>query len=234
MTNLPVTFVEKSQNRKLGDKVSTTYSSIKGTCPDSCKLKGTTCYAETAYVGIIVARLNKAVGKKDATEIARLEAKLIDGSFKGGTIDGRPLRLHVAGDVRTRKGVSYLSAAARRWLKRGGGKIWTYSHAWRTLPRSLWTSISVLASVDSIKEANEAMKAGYAPAIVVDAFPSEKAFELKGSDIKWIPCPNQTRDVSCQDCGLCMKADWLHESNKGIAFAVHGSRKTKFNLTVVK
>jgi hypothetical protein len=87
--------------------------------------------------------------------------------------------------------------------------------------------------VDSIQEANEAAAAGYAPAIVVDHHPSDKVFTMEGSDIKWIPCPEQTRGTPCDRCGLCMKADWLHSENKGIAFAVHGSRSKKFKLTVV-
>lgn len=233
---LPVTFVKESKNRKLGERVSATYSSIKGTCPDTCELKGTTCYAETGYVGIQVARLDKALKKLpwDATKIARQEAKLIDESFKGGEVDGRALRLHVAGDVRTQKGVKYLANAAMRWQARGGDKVWTYSHAWRKLPRKLWKSISVLASVDSVKEANEAVKAGYAPAIVVDHFDGDKAFKIKGSNIKWIPCPNQTRDVSCADCGLCLNEHKLTAQKAGIAFSVHGSRKSKFKLTVIK
>lgn len=234
--NLPVTFVKHTDNRKLGDKVAATYSSIEGTCPSTCKLKDETCYAQVSFVGIHTARLNRNNEKLKytATEIAGLEAKLIDESFGGKKVDGRPLRLHVAGDVRTRKGVTYLSNAAKRWLARGGGKVWSYSHAWATLPKSLWNSISVLASVDSIEEANKAVKAGYAPAIVVDKFNTDKAFTIEGSDVKWVPCPNQTHDVTCVDCGLCLNADKLFAQNKGIAFAVHSARKGKFSLTVVK
>jgi hypothetical protein len=234
--SLPVTFVSKTQNRKLGDKVAATYSSIEGTCPDTCKLKDTTCYAQTGFVGIQVARLNKNHKKLalTATQIASLEATLIDDSFGRGKIDGRPLRLHVSGDVRTRKGVTYLANAAKRWLVRGGGKVWSYSHAWAKLPKSLWNSISVLASVDTIEEANEAVKAGYAPAIVVERFDGDKAFKMKGSDVKWIPCPNQTNDVTCVDCKLCLNADKLTAQNAGIAFAIHGSRKGKFSLKVTK
>lgn len=234
MTKLPVILVEKSQNKKLGDNVATTYASIKGTCPDSCELKNKTCYAETGFVGMHVARLDKKVGKYNATAIARLEAILIDNSFRGAKIkNATPLRLHVAGDVRTRKGVTYLANAAKRYLARGGGKVWTYSHAWRNLPRKLWGQISVLASVDSVEQANEAVTAGYAPAIVVDKFPSDKAFKLDGSDTKWIPCPEMTFGTPCADCGLCLNVEKLENQNAGIAFAVHGSRKHKFSLTVL-
>ena len=77
---------------------------------------------------------------------------------------------------------------------------------------------------------------GYAPVIVVAEHISDKAYTLPGSDTKWIPCPSQTRKVGCVDCQLCMKADWLYETNHGIAFAAHGVKKSsiKRRLTVLQ
>jgi hypothetical protein len=231
----PISLTEKSSNKKLGDNVAATYAPIEQTCPSSCQLKNDGCYAQMGFVGIQNARLtrNARKGSLNATALAKLEAKLIDESFKGKQLKKKtPLRLHVSGDVKTKTGVKYLSASARRYIARGGGKVWTYSHAWSKLPKSLWNGISVLASCDTIREAKEALKAGYAPAMVVPEFESEKAYMIEG--IKGIPCPEQTRGVTCQNCGLCMNADKLVQQNSMILFAVHGARSEKFKLKVMK
>lgn len=83
----------------------------------------------------------------------------------------------------------------------------------------------MLASVDKPTEAKEAREMGYATAITVSEHPTDKVYKLEGSDVKWIPCPAQTRKVGCSECQLCFKTDWLFESNHGIAFAAHGVRK---------
>lgn len=231
---LPVLLSEKSSNKKLGKKIAATYASVEATCPSTCKLKNNGCYAQLGFVGIYNSRLTKAAkkGRYNSLEISKMEAKLIDESFKGGAVPGTSLRLHVSGDVRTQNGVRHLAAAARRFKARGGNKVWTYSHAWKKLPKPLWDGISVLASVDSTKEAAEALAAGYAPAFVVSEFESEKAYMVDG--IKGIPCPEQTRGVPCEDCGLCMNADLLAKNQSMILFAIHGARKDKFKLNVVR
>ena len=229
-----VTFVNKSSNKKVGN-IAVTYAPINPTCPDTCELKNNGCYAELSFVGMINKRLEKDVKNSTPTEIAKMEAELIDNSFKGSTIPSRrPLRLHVSGDTKTRSGARYLSAAAKRWLSRQGGPVFTYTHAWKVVPRKSWSNVSILASVDSIKDANKAFKEGYAPAIVVTEFPKNKAFQLKGSKIKFLPCPAQLKeDINCEKCKLCMKADWLHENKMGIAFAIHSNRKEKMKLKIL-
>lgn len=232
-------YVEESGNTKLNgsQKVDATYASIKATCPDSCELKDKGCYAQTSFVGMINNRMNRRAKGNSPLETARAEAKAIDQSYKGGAVPtGRFLRIHVAGDSRTRAGTKVLNGAAGRWLKRGGKAIWSYTHCWKNVPRELWSNVSVLASVDSIKDVEAARANGYAPAMVVPEHISEKAYVLPGSDTKWIPCPNQTRGVGCSDCRLCFDANRLYSSNMGIAFAAHGVRKNeikKRHLTVI-
>jgi hypothetical protein len=231
----PISFVERSSNVKIGKSVSATYAPIKQTCPESCKLRDTACYAQVGNVGGINARIsrNAAEQKLSATRIAELEAEEIDKSFKGGKIVGNGgLRLHVSGDVRTQRGVGYLSRAAQRFQARGGGKVWTYTHAWSKLPRHLWKGISVLASCDTIQEARAALRAGYAPAMVVAEFEQDSSYLIDG--IRGIPCPAQTRDTTCEACKLCMNADRLASQDSMILFAVHGVRAKKFKLNVLQ
>jgi hypothetical protein len=57
---------------------------------------------------------------------------------------------------------------------------------------------------------------------VVSHHPADgKAYNLAG--VRWIPCPQQTRGVTCDACRLCFDADGLRDRGTGIAFAVHGS-----------
>ena len=146
------------------------------------------------------------------------------------------MRLHVAGDTRVIKGARSINAAIARWKKRGGGDAWSYTHAWAHVPRKEWSNVSVLASVESVKEVEEARKMGYAPALIVPEHPSEKMYKLAGSDVRWIPCVQQTKDIPCVKCRLCFNANRLFENNMGIAFAAHGAKKNsiKRHLNVVQ
>lgn len=232
------TYVENSGNRKIigSKKADATYVSIKASCPTDCPFMGEGCYAELGNVGITSHRLDKEARRSSPLDAARAEAKAIDNSYKGKAIpEQRDLRLHVAGDSRTVKGARVLNKAIGRWTHRGGGKAWTYTHAWKHVPRKEWSNVSVLASIQNVSEVDKAKAQGYTVAIVVPEHPTDKAYQLAGSDMTFIPCPQQTRGIGCSDCRLCMKADWLFETNRGIAFAVHGVRKEqlKRHLTVV-
>jgi len=221
-------YVSGSANSKLkgSEPIDSTYSSIQNTCPSTCELKSNGCYATTSFVGIINRRLERESGDLSALELARAEAKAIDNSYDGKSVPAnRTLRIHVSGDSKTVKGTRIINAAVKRWKKRGGGEVYSYTHAWAKVHRKEWNNVSILASVSSVKEVRLARKQGYAPAIVVSEHPTDKVYTLPNSDIKWIPCPSQTRKVACVDCRLCMKADWLFETNRGIAFAAHGIKK---------
>jgi hypothetical protein len=152
------------------------------------------------------------------------------------------LRLHVVGDARTDVAARALGAAAERYSRRGnaprrGRKVWTYTHAWRTVARESWgNAVSVLASVETVREAREAMAKEYAAAVVVSAFEREAAYPIDGTIV--VSCPNQTRDVTCRDCGLCRDDERLRSAGLVIAFQAHGTggpsvRKTLMSLPTV-
>jgi hypothetical protein len=216
--------VVNSENKKIGN-ISATYLPIKQTCPSTCPLKNNGCYAQLGNVGFQNIRLQKKMDGMYAYDIIRKEAREI--ASYGPKANGKSLRMHVSGDVRTAKAAKLLGDAAKKWE----GKVYTYTHSWRTIPRSSWEGISVLASCESIADAKEALKKGYAPSIVVSHHESDKAYIKDG--IKVIPCPSQTRDVTCEKCRLCMNDTMLKEQNAAIAFAAHGARK-KVTLTVIK
>lgn len=232
-------YVSDSGNTKImgSKKVDATYASIKSSCPTDCALMGEGCYAQLSYVGMTSRRLDEEADGFSPLQVARSEAQAIDNAYNGGNIPyGRDMRLHVAGDSRTIKGTRILNKAVARWKERGGNDCWSYTHAWKKVPRREWSNVSMLASVSNVHEAYECWAQGYAPAIVVEEHLSDKAYLLDQSDTKWIPCPAQTRGVGCSDCRLCFDADRLRKDNFGIAFAAHGVKKedVKKHLKVIK
>lgn len=223
--------------------VSTTYASIKASCPESCELRTSgECYAQNGMVGFVVKRLDKATEGHAPLETAIEEAAAIDGAFKGGAVPqdgakgGRDLRLHTSGDCSTVEAAEIVGAAAARWVARGGGDVWTYTHAWRDVPRSAWgEAVSVLASIDKVEDIAAAQAQGYTPARYVAEFPSAKGWVEGG--VRWVACPAQTTDkTGCADCRLCFSADSMKARNVGIAFSAHGTRANalKRRLNVVK
>lgn len=233
------TYVSDSGNTKImgSKKVDATYATIEGSCPSSCPLKEAGCYAQSSFVGITVRRLDTEAEGLSTLQVARAEAKAIDQSYDSGPVPkGRDLRVHVSGDSRTLAGTRLINKAIGRWKKRGGGEAWSYTHAWKNVPRDEWSNVGILASVSTVDEVTLARAQGYASAIVVPEHLSEKVYKLPDCDVKWIPCPNQTRGVGCSDCRLCFNDKRLLDGNFGIAFAAHGVKKNeiKRHLKVIQ
>jgi hypothetical protein len=221
-----------SRNVKTG-RIASTYVPIEQTCPAICWHKqNKTCYAMGGNVALHVRRIEAAATGLSPYAVARSEAIAIRTAVASGKIPiGRPLRLHVSGDSRTIKAALTVAAASRKWR----GPVFTYTSAWRTVPRTAWDGVSILGSIVRASDGVKALERGYAPAITVPTFESDRAYDIGG--VKYVPCPAQTRDnVSCVDCKLCMDSDRLARAKMGIAFAIHGMRKNhgKRQLEVIK
>jgi len=226
-----------------GPYCSATYVSIEATCPDTCRFKGGACYVTAGFTGGMMKALDSAAESErvDADEVIVEEAMHIEAAFpandhqvpQDGARGGRDLRLHIGGDVGSTFGALRLDVAARIWRSRGGGRVWTFTHRWRDIPRRAWGVISVLASVETALEAEHARVLGYVPALVVQRFETSKAFRVAGSSTRFIPCPAETKGTTCVECRLCLDAEKLRERDMGIAFAVHGRQSGKVALPVV-
>ncbi len=213
--------IENSQNSKLG-MCSATYVS-QDSCPSSCPLRSSGCYAEYGPLGIITRRLSKS--NKTPFQLAREEARAIDR-----LTGDRPLRLHVVGDCRTDASAHTLAYAAKRYTKRGNKSVWTYTHSWREIKRSSWGQISVLASCDNLEHVEQARARGYATAVIVEKFTSTRTYSVLGQKI--IPCPAQTKKITCRDCKLCWNDQRLLKRKLTIGFEAHGIGRRKA-LTVL-
>lgn len=243
-----------SGNAKIGD-AATTYAA-QASCPRLCVFfDGGGCYAETGRIGKFVTKpLNDAADFLQATalDVAFAEADAIDNLT---VTEGRPLRLHTVGDCASDETARIVAAAAARYIERGGGPVWTYTHGWRETARESWGIVNVLASCETADDVARARSRGYATAIVVEEFASDKLFSLQlnrfGSEpngakartpnldnpedvegdmregeltstVRVLPCPQQTRDIACSDCGLCMNDAGLRDRGYSIGFELHG------------
>jgi len=101
--------VYNSANKKIGN-IAATYLPIKQTCPNTCSLKDNGCYAQLGHVGFHVSRLETLSKNKYAYDLIRKEAREI--SNFGPKANGRSLRLHVSGDVRTSKAANLLRSCS--------------------------------------------------------------------------------------------------------------------------
>lgn len=224
----------------VGPFVSATYVSISATCSNACPFKDKGCYVTAGTTKRLAAQLDAAAHGHTAEEVIAEEANLIDRAFRGGRVPqdgargGRDLRLHVGGDVGSAHGARRLASSARGWRARGGGAVWTFTHDWRVVPRGAWgDDISVLASVERPDDIEIARQAGYPSAIVVPSFPLEKAFSLRGSTARIVPCPAETKGTTCVECRLCLDGDLL-ERNTAIAFKAHGRAAKRVRDTLVQ
>lgn len=243
------TAVPASHNEKLG-RAATTHAAQQS-CPSDCVFRdGGGCYAETGAQGKFVTMpLNESATEQGATalDVAFAEATAID---EMGVEPGAPMRLHTVGDCSTDEAARIVSAACERYMQRGGGKVWTYTHAWRLVAREAWGAVSVLASCETVADAQLAHVRGYASAIVVEKFEGEKLYKIEGeepplnldnpgesvretvirqepSSLSVLPCPAQTRHRTCSDCGLCFNDERLLASGLTIGFEIHGLNVTK-------
>jgi len=216
--------VRESGNTKLARSraarhaVSATYAPRR-TCPQACPVRSV-CYAQTGMnTRGVWDGVSRPAGHASRAEMARAEARAILANWPR---DGRPLRLHVTGDASTPEAASILARAVARAQAEGAGPAWTYSHAWRDVPRNAWGPISVLASTERAAHLETARARGYASALIADpGAPMPEGWRA-------IPCPAQQIDgVVCRDCMLCTRADRLRQSRRVITFAPHGSGARK-------
>ena len=212
--------VEKSVNSKTGH-VSVTYAPIQS-CPKLCPFLNTGCYTQLGHCGIHLNRLNRAADSEGVIrpiDIAKKEAEAIS-KLNGD----KPLRLHIVGDCRTSQAAEIVAKAATEYTAKHKQPVWTYTHAWREIPRNKWGDISVLASCETITEAKQAMKRGYAASIVrLKEF--KRPFFWEG--ITLMPCLEMTKDIKCDKCKLCFNDKRLLEKEKVICFFPHGSKENQ-------
>lgn len=219
----PVIVTTQTQAKKLGNCAATYVS--QATCP-FCVFKGAGCYAEAGVFQSTTYRLNNS-RVTDPIEIAKIEAAKIDE-----LTEPRDLRVHVVGDCATAAAAEIVGAAMVRFEARTGRRAWTYTHAWMDVPVDAWKGARVMASCETLEHVREATAMGYAAAIVVPEYLNGDRAYLS-ENVRIVPCPYETRGVTCDKCRLCMRPENLKKTGAVIAFKSHAT-KAKLVSEIVK
>jgi len=209
----------RSSNRKTGP-IATTMSD-RGTCPDSCPLKGNGCYADAFPLRLHWDRLTRGETGGSWLDLAHsmARAKLPAGSL---------LRHNVAGDLphdagKIRQDQAWNLAAIFRDAK---VQAFTYTHHRQDADNlavvreissaGLFTNLSC----DSEAQASERHRDGFAAVCVVPDDDSRKAW-VDSHGVKFRVCPAQLADgVTCQTCRACAgPRDYV------VAFRAHGNKR---------
>ena len=78
----------------------------------------------------------------------------------------------------------------------------------------------MLASCETIEQVKHARARGYATSIVIPEHETTHAYKVEG--IKYVPCPEQTRGTTCENCRMCMRTEKLRRAGITIVFSAHG------------
>jgi hypothetical protein len=210
--------VELSQNRKTG-QVSATYAP-RQTCPHDCRLLGKGCYGDNRPCVFAFNRITRQAQGQSLIKIAKHEARGIS------QLSGRlPLRLHVTGDCTTAQCAREISRACWEYTIKHGCPVWSYTHAWRKIPKNAWGKIHVFASCESILDVEKAHSRAYPTALILPELPS-KCVDL-GRGLTGIPCTEQQKGVPCVSCRLCFQSTKLRQRGQVVLFRAHGSGAKK-------
>lgn len=231
-----VVVVEQTGNAKLGDVSATMIP--QQSCPKDCVFLHSGCYAEYARTRFTTDRINKAAARRKlATGKLRLVLARQEAAAVRALSGRRQLRGHVVGDCSTAKTAGIVGRAYVAHTRKHGQPHWTYTHAWRTVARAAWKGATVLASCDKVSDIAEARARGYAAALVLPtAHSSHRAYQLAGETI--IPCPAQfhrpdgRRAVTCEDCTLCKRPDFLLARKFSIGFQPDHQTEKRIALTL--
>lgn len=214
------TYNHNTSNSKIGkNKGIGTVMITADSCPDTCKLKGQGCYAETGWVGIHWRRLNANV---TGTDWVGLNDQVKARPPKSGLV-----RFGVAGDLPQHGQTGEINGNLVGLLQGifKGLKVYGYTHH-RQSPHNLQIIQEMAAngwyvnfSCDSLQDAVDTVKRGYPAVTVVSENETRQRWYVDGVPV--VVCPAQTRDgMDCATCRLCMGP-----RKCVVAFRAHGAKR---------
>jgi hypothetical protein len=164
------------------------------------------CYAETGPAGGVFRKI-----QVERLPVSQEIALLHFAAPRNGMV-----RLNVSGDYLDNDKIDwqYVHATNRLAHARNDLVIFSYTHAWRQLWPGMFDYL-VNASVDSVDEAKQAIRAGWS-VVLVDTDNSLSRTMIEGHMV--VPCPYPK--ITCDKCRICAK-----ERKSIISFHPHGTRK---------
>ena len=219
-----VHLVKVSTNSKTGPIPVSTSSAE--TCPTSCPLKGSGCYAEMGNLAIHWRKVTKGERGMEFNDFLLEVKKLPEGTLwrhnqagdlqgEGNKIDSKKLKDLVAANE-GRKGFAYTHYP----LSPENLNDLSFANK-----NGLTINLSCNNLIDVDANFEKAQKAGIPLVTVLPATKEgdkETRFTPKGRKV--IVCPATYREnTTCQSCGLCQKSS----RSVVVGFPAHGSRKAK-------
>jgi hypothetical protein len=219
ITMFNVQLTMKSKNEKTGPiPVSTTGAQ---SCPNSCSLKGSGCYAEAGPLGMHWRKVTGGERGTDWGTFCKTVAGFPEGQFwrhnqagdlpgNGDTIDADML-MQLINANKGRKGFTYTHYDPALGLNSALIKLANEE------------GFTVNLSAESLHEADKLAALNIAPvATMLEEGAAKVTHTPQGRKV--ITCPATYRDdVSCATCQLCQHGD----SRAIIGFPVHGASKRK-------
>lgn len=210
-----------SSNVKTGDVPTAWVGLTRAACMDSCRgcalapvaVGGNGgCYSHSGSPAIAATSIRKAAERGNNRTLA--------AALSAARRTAKMVRYTAIGDGgRVAPGVADRIAAT---IKGAGMALVGYTHHWREAGVAADWRGRLMASVDNLAQADDALAQGWRPAAVVPA--DQPARGVTPGGARYIVCPAQTaeaagRKMTCNDCRLC------DASRPGpvIAFRVHGN-----------
>lgn len=216
-------FTRVSGNVKTGPIPVT--MTARASCPDSCALKSSGCYAESGNVRMHWQRLDDSSKGYNIEELAAHIRTIPRNSL---------WRHNVAGDL-THNGRD-IDGAALAWIVAAnkGRRGFTYTHAHDTAANRLCIQqannegFTINLSANSPEHADELAALNIGPVVtLVDIDAPTHSTTPEGRPI--ITCPATRSDnINCATCGLCA----VSTRRSIVGFPVHGSSKKKASAVI--
>jgi len=214
--------IRNSANRKIGN-ISAIYSE-NTTCPSTCPLKDSGCYARFGMTGLHWRNLpdSWAIGMEKVRALPNKSTIRygVAGDLPGVSdeIDGEKLNeLIASAGSNTLYAYTHKPVLNHKFAKQNAEII---------KQANARENITINLSADSLEEADEMAELQIAPVVVVLPENSPNTvFTPKGRKV--IVCPQQNNDkVTCASCRLCMK-----KRSVCIGFKAHGTGKNKIEFS---
>lgn len=210
---------KKSNNKKTGPIAVTTTSS--DSCPSSCPLSKSGCYANGGPLGIHWHKVDLGRGHNNIQSFK----EELDGSLRPGNL----IRHNQAGDLPGIENIdegqlAELSAAFVPF------KVFTYTHKYSPsdidiIKKYNKSNFTINLSSNNLQHADLLMKTGLPVTTLLDKNETRKSFKTKNNNLV-VTCPATIGDkIQCISCGngnpLCARSDRKYI----IGFPAHGSAK---------
>ena len=208
----------RTQNVKVGKGVFVSTSSA-ATCPDTCSFKVKGCYAKYGPLSVHWQKVTE--GKRGDTW--ENFTKAIRGLSKGEL-----WRHNQSGDLQGDNTVIDAKALTDIVEANKGKRGFTYTHKPMTdenlklVRYANNNGFTINLSADNLKQADDYVKIGGVPVVVVMPADAEKvSYTPAGNKVVVCPAVSAKREVTCKTCQLCQRAD----RDFVIGFPAHGTAK---------